>query len=676
MADGSQQLQEPVDLGAIAEALRVTKRGVELRASREKWPYIERAVRGGRRRFYAVGTLPIEVQTALMLQRSPAVAAAGQSMSNGAWNEARIEAAWSRYELLSNERKATAQLRLRALVAVEKLVKDGHGLMEARESVAAQLQHDKDTGSARTLRRWAEMVDGCPRGSWLAALVDDYAGRPQVTDIPPEAWDWYVGHYLNRRGPTHADTYSRLEAIARSRGWVIPCGRTFARRIEREIPRVTLVAKREGPEAAARLVPTMQRDALCYAAGQAVNGDGLKFDKLWVRFEDGEIINTATGWFWQDIRSRKILAWRIDKTENTDLFRLATYDLTAVCAPEEAYIDNTRVAANKLMTAGAKGRHRFKSDPSDGMGLLVMLGIDPRFTNPDKDTGNPGAKPIERAFGKGGLHEMVATNPRLIDRGYSKDTAIDVAELREVVAHEVARFNAREKRETQACRGILSFDQAWAESRASSTARVLSEKQRRLLLLSREVVTADKRSGELRIAGGRGPWGQNAYWCEHLVKVAGQKLAVHFDPDNLSAGAHVYSLAGEYLFFADHVPREAFNDTRSGREWAKFKERVVKGRKAQAENEARMSRLERDARYRKATDTPPQAPEATPAAKPVGNVVNGHFQRVPDPVRDATRATGTDGIASPQERSLDSLMRRLEERQLKEIGWKAPEDKP
>jgi putative transposase len=667
MADGSREPARECDPRTIAAALGVAKRSVERRAGKEQWPYRETTGLGGKRRLYALATLPTDVQAALMLaSHAPAERPAKAERAPD------TAALWLRFDNAPAAHKEIAAQRLKALDAVTHLVKAGTPLMDARTTVASTLssvEGDARGTSVATLGRLAGMVKGLDRKDWLAALLPGFVAGGASAEIPAQAWDWYKGHYLSRSQPSHADTYDRLHRMAREQGWQIPSQWTFRRRMDAEVTRVVQVVSREGVSAANRLLPTQQRDALVFAAGEAVNGDGLKFDRLWVRFEDGEIINTATAWFWQDIHSRRILAWRLDKTENTDVFRLATYDLTGVCAPGDVWMDNTRVAANKLMTAGARGRHRFKSDPEDGVGLLLMLGMEPHFTNPDKDHGNPGAKPIERAFGTGGLHEMVATHPRIAAKGgFSKATAIDVALLREVIAEEVARFNAKPKRKTQACRGVLSYDQAWDASVQARPPRRHTEAQRRLLLMAREIVKADSNNGELRLQAGRGRFGLNAYWCEQLPDFRGRKVAAHYDPEDLAAGVHVYSLDGRYLFPAEHIARGGFNNTSAGREHSKLRRRVSKSNKEAAANESRMTAIERAHLYTAATSEPTPAP-----AQAESNVVAGVFQRVPDPQADAqrARATGTDDHAPA---SFNSYLERMQAQQLRQQGWEPRED--
>ena len=674
MADGQVHEVQSLDKAEIALALGRDPSAVAKRALKEGWFFHETAVRGGRKRHYPFSSLPADVQAAVLL-RAPRSRAATRTQVQPTWSTDRVAAAWRRYENATPNLKAQAQRRLQALLAVDALAANGLPLMQARAQVAAQLQREGlRGGSAASLGRWAADVQGAPRDAWLAALLPEFRGRESTAECAPQLWDFYKGHFLTRGRPSHASTYRRAQEMAREQGWPIPSAKTLERRMDAEVARVTQVLLREGPEAAARLLPTQKRDTSVFGAGEAVNGDGLKFDRLWVRFEDGEILNTATAWFWQDLRTRKILAWRLGKTENTDLFRLATYDLTGVCAPRDVWVDNTRVAANKLMTAGAEGRHRFKSEPEDGMGLLLMLGMAPHFTNPDKEVGNPGAKPIERGFGIGGLHSEVATHPKFINRGFSKATAIDVAELRVVIAEEVARHNMRTGRRTDACRGVLSFDQAWEEAVAATQPRVLTDSQRRLLLMSREVVTADRRSGMFTLEAGRGPHCLNRYWSEHLPQFAGQRLAAHFDPENLAGGIHVYSLDGRYLFAADHQATVAFNDTTTAREHAKFKQRRIKANKAAAAAETRMNDLERSALYAASTGSPmPEEPKRKRRADTT--VVEGNFQRVADPVRDAVREplqrTGTDDARESQ---FGDLMARLAERHNRDAGFVPQED--
>ncbi len=603
-----------------------TTQNITARAKRENWQRRERVGRGGGFEYH-YSSLPDKARAAYILRHSaPKKPVRGKGYDQ--------DGLWARFERLTETHHMEANRRLKALEAVTDLTAAGLGKLAAIAHVASEAEVNP-----ATIRRWFTMVKGIERQDWLAALAPRYSGNTETkAECDPRAWDWYAGHYLTRAKPTHAETYRRLEEIAAVEGWAIPSERTLVRRIETDVDRMTLTLMRDGEEAMAGLFPRQKRDATVFAAGEAVNGDGLKFDRLWVRFPDGEVINTATAWLYQDLRTRKILAWRLGKTENTDLFRLATYDLTGVCAPQLVWLDNTRVAANKTMTAGAPGRHRFKDKDFDGLGLLPALGMTPRWTNPDKVTGNPGAKPIERAFGIGGIHEKVATHPAFVDRGFSQKTAIDAEELQAVLDQEIARHNSQKGRQTEACRGLLSFDEAWEEATRSIVFRKFSQRQRNMLLMVREVVRVDQ-TGMVAIKAGRSTYDRNRYWSEASARLSGKRIVAHFDPDNLHAGIFIYSLAGDYLCQAEHRPSTAFNDTTSSRELKKFREQARKAAGKEAAAISRMSALERAAIYANATQPSPDDP-AQPADH---KVIAAHWAKPLDPQREALR-TGTDDV--------------------------------
>lgn len=160
-----------------------------------------------------------------------------------------------------------------------------------------------------------------------------------------------------------------------------------------------------------------------------------------------------------------------------------------------------------------------------------------------------------------------------------------------------------------------------------------------------------------------------------MPQLAGRKVAAHYDPDNLHAGAHLYSMEGRYLCFADYMPGAAFNSTDAARETQKFQKRIAKANKAVAENETRMDALARAELYEAARPNAPDPSEASPAA--AANVVHGVFQRHPQPARDALRATGTDGIdpgVEKQNRVIDMALEAEMRRRIEDSGWTPPTD--
>ena len=251
MADGGAS-REVFTIQRIAEALKISKRGAEMRANRDGWSYTEQTMRGGRQRMYALTTLPADVQAALLLATRSAVDSSGlqtapERRSNARLTDAQIRAAWQRYEAVPQHLKDAAARRLKALQAVERLVAEGHRLLDARAHVAAQLQREGVRGgSVPSLGRWAADVACAEKQHRLALLVPDYVGRTAAVEIPAEAWDTFKADYLRLEAPSAAGCYERLQRIAKVRGWQLPSLRSFERKISRELSPQVLVLARQG----------------------------------------------------------------------------------------------------------------------------------------------------------------------------------------------------------------------------------------------------------------------------------------------------------------------------------------------------------------------------------------------------------------------------------------------
>jgi hypothetical protein len=138
-----------------------------------------------------------------------------------------------------------------------------------------------------------------------------------------EAWEELQADYLRAERPSAKACMTRLAKRAEA-----PAGRCL-RAHAGAAPRAP-AARDEGAQArraagAKDLFPAQQRDKSARSPrSRSINGDGYKHN-LWVKLPDGAIDRPKT-WFWQDVYSSKILAWRIDKTEHTKQIRLSFGD--------------------------------------------------------------------------------------------------------------------------------------------------------------------------------------------------------------------------------------------------------------------------------------------------------------------------------------------------------------
>ncbi|PWG62822.1 transposase domain-containing protein [Spiribacter halobius] len=614
----------------IADSLGINASTAKRRASREGWPYEETTGRGGRRRLYPLESLPDEVQVAVLrrfLEESKTPVRTRPAASRVPVDR---EALWDAFDRKPQSVKDEAARRLKALQLVERLVGQEIGRSRAVQEVA------REYGEHRaTLYRWLKAVKGYDPADWLAALAPGYSGRTATAECSPEAWEFFKAQYLREEAPSIASCHHWTAEAAKAHGWAWPCERTVARWVQK-IPRTLRVLKREGEHAMLRLYPSLQRTVRDLHALYWINGDGYQHN-VFVRFPDGTVGRPKT-WFWQDIYSRKILAWRTDRTEHSDMIRLALGDvLEHYGIPEHATIDNTRAAANKWLTAGVPTRYRFKVREEDPLGLMPQLGIEVHWTSVHKGKGHGQAKPVERAFGVGGLGEYVDKHPKLLSGAYTGpdvtakpenygERAIEWETFVAVLRQAIRAWNAREGRETEICAGQLSFDAAFRDSyqRNAEKIRRATEAQRRMWLLAAESVTVQKDATvALRIS--KGPHGRNRYSCDALIEYAGRKVVVRFDPDHLHEEVHAYQPDGRYIGAAECILAAGFGDTSAGREWARNQKRRLRAEKERAEAEVRMSAVEA-ADY--LPDPEPEEPVQT-------NVVRGAWE-------DRKRAVGSD----------------------------------
>jgi len=238
--------------------------------------------------------------------------------------------------------------------------------------------------------------------------------------------------------------------------------------------------------------------------------------------------------------------------------------------PAGCLLDNGRAFASKAITGGAKTRFRFTIRPEDPTGLLTALGVEIHWATPYRGQ----SKPIERGFrdlcDHGAKHPAFAgaytgNRPDAKPENYGSK-AIDLAVFVRVVNRIIAAHNARLGRRTETARGG-SFDQAFEASYARAPIRRATPEQMRMALLAADRVTTDRKSGAISFHG-------NRYWSEALSGIAGDKVTVRFDPDDLTQDLHVYALDGRYLCDAEAVDATGFLDTASAKARAQLEASV------------------------------------------------------------------------------------------------------
>lgn len=466
--------------------------------------------------------------------------------------EARL---WRWFDGTTDAVKREAKRRLATVQLVEAYERAGLTRSAAVANAAA-----RDQVGASTLWQWLSLVDGAAPADRLAHLAPRRQGGGANAEVDAGAWQFLLSDYLRPEKPTFTSCYWRMvKGYADPRGLAVPHEKTLRRKLEREVDGRLVIARRSGAEELRRSLPAQERSVADLHALEAVNIDGHKFD-VFVRWPDGRVGRPMMVAL-QDLHSRKIVAHRIDESENALATRLVFADLFRNYGiPRACLLDNGRAFASKTITGGAKSRFRFKIRDEEPTGVLTALGIEIHWATPYRGQ----SKPIERAFRD--MCDTIAKHPALAGAytGNRPDAkpenygshAVPIDAFRAVVAAGIAAHNAKTGRRTEMGRGCKSFDQVFAESYATAPIGKATPEQLRMALLTAEERTCDRQTGVVTLE-------QNRYYARELSAYTGQKLTLRFDPDDLHGEVHVYTRAGAFICTAPAIAAVSFFDKAS-----------------------------------------------------------------------------------------------------------------
>lgn len=582
------------------KGLPKTERGIVTAAKREAWKSRKKSI--GKGKEYHIDSLPEKARIALIIseqRKNNATTTQGKRIATPAASPAQTESLWVVYDKAPQQLKDQANERLQSVLLFESLTDAGLSKGDAISYIM------EETGkSRRSIYDYLTAIKPYAKSDWLAALLPRYAAkkkrRATCTD---KAWEFFKADYLRPEKPDLRACYERLKRASKEHQWDIPTEKTLSNWIKKRVPAELVILKREGEHALMRRYPSQDRTVETLHALEWINGDGYQHN-VFVIWPDGSIKRPKT-WFWQDIYSRKILSYRVDLTENTDQIRLSFGDLVEQYGiPTDVTIDNTRAAANKWMTGGVPNRYRFKVKEDDPLGLFPSLGIKVHWTSVIAGKGHGQAKPIERAFGVGGLGEYVdkhpafagaytGANPMAKPDNYA-DKAVTLDVFLTTLNQEIVEWNAREGRNTEMAGGVQSYDQVFNSSYKNAPIRKASIEQRRLWLLSAESINI-KMDGSFTLdAGKKTGIGRNRYFSHDLISYAEakKKIVIRFDPYSLHETVYCYTLDGRFICDADILDKVGFGDTHIARAFHRNRTQFVKAQKEAAKAEFQMDVLE------------------------------------------------------------------------------------
>lgn len=537
---------------------------------------------------------------------------------------------WDRFEALSDAHKAICKTRFAVLTEVEELRASGISMKHA----VAHVTRRADIVPA-TYYEWRKMVEGHSRQDWLAALAPAFAGSASgeaadVTPCHPDAWKILKSDFLRPERPSFSACYRRMMMVARDQNLSpIPSERSLRRRLDAEVPKAAQIIAREGKDKAKQLFPAQKRTVAHLHAMEIVNTDGHQLD-LFVRVPWSQTPVRIILIGIQDIYSRKVLSWTLAEAETWEAVRTCIGSMIENhdgMLPYHIYMDNGRAFAGKMISGGAKTRHRFKVNEDDVAGLLKTLDIEPHFVKPRSGQ----SKPIERAWRD--LAEEISKHPSMSgcytgNRPDAKpenygNSAVPLETLQRHVAHCVDEHNHRLNRTTETAHGrsfAQTFDASIAEP--STIVRYASMAQRSLWMLSAVAITARKPDGAIHMHG-------NRYWNAVLNEWIGKKLTVRFDPADLHKPVKVYDPEGRFLCDADCLAKTGFADTGAARRQEKARKTHVKNLQAVAKSNAALSPMQLGEIMEKGRKAEAAKRPQTPVRPVVTRLVTGNLAHAP-----------------------------------------------
>ncbi len=537
---------------------------------------------------YRLDVLPVEARAELLLKQGAVETSQGiveLARPASAALDSERRALWQRWDAASDSQRQLAERWHPVVMLADELIASGITAKTAFQTAASRYDV-----SAASLRDKYYRVQKYAKQDWVAVLIDRRGGarhESKQVGFDEDAWQFLLADYLRPEQPAFRKCYERLELAAREHGWNIPSYSTAYRRVQQNVDKTMAVACRQGEHALMHLLPTQRRTVEHLNALQWINGDGYQHN-VFVRWFNGEVLRPKT-WFWQDVKTRKIVGFRCDVSENTDSIRLSFMDVIKKYGiPEDFHItiDNTRAAANKWLTGGVKNRYRFKVREDDPTGLFPLIGATIHWTSVVAGKGWGQAKPIERAFGVGGMEEYVDKHPALSGAYTGPNPmakpdnygsrVIEAEQFLDILAEGVAMFNAKVGRQTEICAGQFSFDQAFEREFPKTIVRKPTAEQLRLFLLPAEAVTVNRKGEFSLTAGGTLRGAKNVYHNMALMNADIRKVVVRFDPQNLHGNVFCYTLDGKFICEAACITPVAFNDTQAGREHSRQQKRLKK----------------------------------------------------------------------------------------------------
>ena len=367
----------------IADRLKVSKRAVLMRATKEQWNYNTRESNGGKAKIFSVTSLPSDVRSAILLyikdnDPDDAPAAAGKMLD--LLPVVSASAASAVLDKMTPDNPLTVYGLPETYGNMLACVKKPRNFSDNAITTAdlenpkfrqrmAILRDLENIPASWTLgkRKWTESVAAKHNVSWqycyklqkkqeekgLAGLRHTKSYKNQPRKWTPEAVDYYCGLRLKRahRKMDDKTIYAELVIEADRRGWQIGTPASAHWWYDKKVSPLMEAYSTGGLRQLDNLLPSVFRNYSDLAPFEMIVGDQHRFD-FWVIDDDTLQLVRPECYLWVDLRTRLIYGIAVDRRYDAHLMAQALrHGLISWGAFGSIFTDNGKPELSRHITS-------------------------------------------------------------------------------------------------------------------------------------------------------------------------------------------------------------------------------------------------------------------------------------------------------------------------------------
>ena len=537
----------------IAEKIGVSLRHIQRVSLEEGWEYKEVNKNGAKEKRFAFSLLPMSLQSKLTSQTTALTIKSDTPINRlelESYNRCIADARFTSLNLFKEYLKESPYRKDKAL---------GEFIDNWLNIASEEITKIIPSFSKRTFYTWMQLYEN----GGLIALAPAYGKRQGITKLPNKYHDLVLKAYLDQNQRSIRSIYNHIiHQIALQQLGENADFKELAetkRELKKEISvRVFelfiknnttkgLRSKARGQKLEReKITAFIQRDRSLLSSNDIWGSDGHDANT----FVIDEYGNKGRPVIvvWMDEKSRMVMGWAVDMTENTDLIiNSLCHAVESHGVPNSVYIDNGKAYINKRTSEKVQLEHRLTT--------YGMLGCDVINARPY----NAREKSIERFWGRldndfsrwliGYAGKDILSKPQATELQIKKNKLLGIVQYKEFLEKWFKKYNT-DVHTGEGMDGLSPYE-VWTNNIVK-----VQPVDSQVLEFMRLVFMNEQRS---ITSGGRIRARNITYLAPELLNHVGEKVTVGLDPQNLNR-AYIF-FNGKLLCVAENEIRADYTDT-------------------------------------------------------------------------------------------------------------------